>query len=238
MPRRRQRYSKLFEKLRAQGGTAPTGTDSEVTGFYDYLLGKSGSKIKQDNAIPGEARQRYKIALIPFGLSATTNDVVNRNIAYISAYSLKAVLGTRVNATKADLGIFSSDQGGEDNPSYYPALLRASYSRSGATTNPSKTSAVTGQTYSYTPTRTFSLPFGRTTQATDAKTKTAETNLAEVDEIDVAKSVIDKLKAATNEDDRPKSVSYDPEIFKLASAGEADTTDALTDNAIGTFDIG
>lgn len=238
MARRKQRYSKLLEKLRAQGGSAPTGADGELVGFYNYLLGATNSKIKHPNAIPGEARKRYKISLIPFGLSATDNTVENRNIAYISAYSLKAVLSTRVNVNKNDLGIFNSEDGGTDNPSYFPALLRASFSRSGATTDPNKISAVTGQPYSYTPKRTFSLPFGRTTTATDAKTKTAETSLAEVDEIDVAQSLITKLGEATNVDDRPTSVSYEPELFKIASAGEDDTTAALTATQLGAFDIG
>lgn len=238
MARKRQRYSKLFDKLRAQGGAAPTGTDGELAGFYNYLLGATGSKIKQTNAIPGEARKRYKIGLIPFGLSATDTTVENRNIAYVSAYSLKAIMGTRVNVGKDDLGIFNSEDGGTDNPNYYPALLRATFSRSGAGTDPNKKSAVTGQTYSYTPRRTFSLPFGRSITSTkDAKTQAVETSINNVDELDVAKSLITKLNEASNVDDRPVSVSYDPEVFKIASAGEADTTDTLTAANLGSFDV-
>lgn len=237
MARRRQRYSRLFDKLRAQGGQVPTGT-GEIAGFYDFLLGKEGSKIVQTNKIPAEARKRYKVGLIPFGVSATDTTVENRYIGYISAYSLKALKSTRVNANENDFGHFPSDEGGEEENNYFPALLKATYSRSGAVTDPDKISAVTGQPYSYTPKRTFSFPFGRTTTNTsDAKTGATETTLNNVDELDVLKSLTEKLKAGTSDASKPSSISYDPELFREVVGSEADTTATLTEANLGTFDI-
>ena len=240
MPRRRQRYSNLLAKLRDEGGSAPSpGDDDEgrVYNFYKFLLGASSNKITQTNKMPDEGRKRFKVGLYPFAVTPATTDATSRYIGYISAYSLLG-LKTRVSGTEAMFGHNPSDEGGEVNDAYYPALFKVSYSKSGAATIDNKTSAITKDTYKYVPKRTFSIPFGRaTTSITDSQTGAAETQISNVDELDSLKSITEEVKKGTG-DSAPLGISYDPEVFKNPASSEKDTTATLQNSAIGTFDVG
>lgn len=226
MPRRKgARFSKLFEKLRGTGGNPPTtGPTGE---FYKYLTGVN--KITMPNAIPAAARELVDVGVIPFATTPNGTTAGNRYLVGMTAYSYNGLRTRAKNFALADFGIYIKESGEKDNDNYFPALLRCSYSRSGATTNPNKVSAITKEPYSYTPRRTFAFPVGRTIAVYDAEEGTAETAINEVDEFDVVKTLTGWLKAGKKDtstatvDDKDKaiSVSYDPEKFAPARSNEA-----------------
>lgn len=218
MARRKPRYSRLREKLREENGVPQAG--SKTYEFFRFLTGQRS--ITQANKVSGNAKKRVKIGLHPFAVTPTGTTPGDRFIGYISLYSLKG-LRTRANADEADLGIFLIS-GGEDSESeYYPALIRASYSASGSTTEDNKTSGVTGEQYSYTYKRTFSFPFGRaaTTNIVDAETGATETTINDADELDVLRSTVQLLKDSSGTGDPAITIAYEPEIFKFVDAEEA-----------------
>ena len=223
MPRKKQRFNKLFDELRGIGGT-PTGT-GRTTEFFKYLTGQK--KLTQDNKVPPEARKLYEIALLPFALSADSETPENRYTANISAYSL-AGLTSRANANEDDFGIYRKVGGEQEDQNYFPALLKAKYDSTGSTVNESKESGITGETYRYKYGRTFSFPFGRTTEAIDAADGTAETVVDDADELDVLTTLQDKLKSGTGTQE-VQTLSYEPEVFKNASTGTPfETGDTVT----------
>lgn len=219
MPRRKGRYSKLLASLRESGvpSAGTTGEEKRLQGFYKYIIGDS--KIEQNNKIPAEARKLFKIGLIPFAVSAASTAVTERYIAYMSAYSLKGLKDRTPNTLEAQLGIFKEEGGEIENSNYYPALIRASFSTTSAGVVEKKVSAVTKQAYRYDYKRTFSFPFGRSAVVEDAETGTAETTVANVDEIDVFRFVANNLKANTTAANVPTSISYEPEVFKTRATG-------------------
>ena len=241
MPRRRSRYARLLEDLRKEGGSAPSpgeGDEGRTYNFYKFLLGASTNKITQTNKMPNGGRKRWKIGLYPFAVTPQTTDATSRYIGYISSYSLKG-LKDRVVATEADFGHNPSDEGGEINDAYYPALLKVSYSKSGALEIPNKVSAITKETYKYVPKRTFSIPFGRsTTNTEDAQTGITETQISNVDELDALKSLTEKVKNTNEAANIPLTVAYDPELFKNPANTEQDTKANTTSQNVGSFDVG
>ena len=228
MPRRRQRFNKLFDQLKAAGNSPEAG--SRTANFLQFLTGNR--KVTQANKIPVDGRKLYEIALLPFALSADSNTVDNRFKATISAYSVQG-LESRANATEAQLGIYRIVGGEQENDNYYPALIRAKYDASGSTVQENKPSGITGETYRYKYGRTFSFPFGRTATATDAKDGTAEVTVDDADELDVLRSVQDQLKAGTGTK-APKTLSYEAEVFKDESKG----TPLETGTTLPSVDVG
>lgn len=228
MPRRKQRFSRLLENLRNNGGT-PTGT-GPLKEFHDYLVGVN--KVTQQNKIPVEGRQLYEVGLIPFAVTPTGTTPDQRYIGTISAYSYKG-LTNRAAIDVDDLGINFIAGGEQNNSDYYPALVKTKFDASSSTLLPEKTSAITGRKYPYKYGRTFSFPFGRTTSTTtDAQSGATETNINEVDELDVYRSVQTKLEVGTGTA-KPLSISYEPEVFKTDSDGQALTA---TTN-VGAFTV-
>lgn len=120
-----------------------------------------------------------------------------------------------VGLAKNTLGYEDIDAATQQSENFYPALLRVFVSEA-AITNP--ISGITGKKYSRRVGNTYSFPFGRTlTGKTDQETGTTETSLNEVDEEDAKKSLIAVVRA------KPivKSVSYEPEVFRI---GKPDLT--------------
>ncbi len=130
--RRRGRFSKLHEQLRKVGGV-PTGT-GETSEYFQYLTGQKEFTIP--NAIDGAARELLDVALIPFAVTPTGTTAANRYKHGISAYSYNGLRTRTGNLTLADFGVYTIETGEQVNDNYYPALLIASYSRSGAADNP------------------------------------------------------------------------------------------------------
>lgn len=227
MPRKKQRFSKLFEQLRANGGV-PSGT-GKLNEFHKYLIGTN--KVTQDNKIPPEARKLFSVGIIPFSLTPTGETPDQRYVASMSAYSIKG-LEARANANEADLGIYKIEGGESVNASFYPALIKASYNASSSAAKPEKVSQITGEKYPYKYARTFSFPFGRVAKAEDAKTGVAGTNIKDADPLDVFRDVQAKLKAGTDAQ-LPKSISYEPELFRTESNG----IPYETNTDVGTFSV-
>ena len=232
MPRRRRgRFSKLNEQLKAVGG-APSGTGA-VSEYFKYRTGQKQFTVP--NALSGVARELYDIALIPFATSPAGITAANRYRYGMTAYSYNGLVSRTGNLNLIDFGVYTIESGEQDNDEFYPALLRASYTRSGATANPNKTSNITGRTYNYTPKRTFSFPVGRTLSVYDAETGTAETAIADVDELDVVKTLTGWLKAGKkdtdtatiDEDNKAFTVSYEPEKFNAPATNQAAPATAI-----------
>lgn len=239
MARRKTRFSGLRRRLRDVGGV-PSGTAApELQGFYRYVTGQSS--ITVNNPLSGDAKKLVGVALIPFAITPPSTPTDGLYIVRMSGYSYKG-LTDRSGLNLADFGLTDTyDAGADSDPSFYPALLKATYSRGGASTNNSKVSGVTGRTYSYTPKRTFSFPFGRTTSSIqDAKTGQTETSVDAVDELDVAKSLIsfvsDGSKTGTPSSDptqRAESISYEPELYKPGKAIPKGSTGAVSGVDVG-----
>ena len=228
MGRRRSRNSRLRARLRDLGQVPQTG--SELFGYFEYVTGQR--RIQVENNVPEGGRRLFSVALLPFALSAPTNDPENRLLATISGYSVNG-LQERTALDYADFGMFTDTAGAGSNANYFPAIIRGTYSRSGAVRNENKRSAVTNQTYSYLPTRSFSFPFGRTTEALDARTGDPETTIGNVDEGDVATTLqrwlVNGSRTPTPgaDNSRAQSVSYDPEVFRNESIQESAPADAI-----------
>lgn len=232
MPRRRKgRFSKLNELLKGTGGV-PTGTGATAE-YFKYRTGQKEYTVP--NAIDGEARKLYDVALIPFAVTPAGTTPASRYRYSMTAYSYNGLISRTGNLAIADFGVYNIASGEQDNDEYYPALLRASYTKSGATTNNNKESGITGRRYSYTPNRTFSFPVGRTVSVYDAETGAAETAIAEVDELDVVKTLTGWLKAGKKDTDtatiadtqKANSVSYEPEKFATPESNEAAPATAI-----------
>ena len=217
MPRKRRRFNRLFRELKGVGSGNPE--DGRTGEFLKFLRGQN--KIVQQNKISPEARELFKIALYPFALTPTGATPDQRYEANISAYSLNG-LSTRATGISEDkLGI-NRIVGGERNDSgFFPALMKATFDSSTSTVNENKISGITKEPYRYKYGRTFSFPFGRTTNVTDAGDGSNETVLKDVDELDVYRFCLNDITVPTAAANIPRSVSYEAEVFKTQSNGKA-----------------
>lgn len=219
MARKRSRYARLLRELKTTNGQ-PTA-DSELAKFVDFLTGKT--KLTVANKLPEGYKDRFNLTVLPFAVTPTGDTASQRYKTPITRYSY-AGLKNKVNLANNIFGIGFVADGNQEDGNFFPALIKPSYTSSQGS-NPNKTSAVTGKQYNYQRTRTFSIPFGRTTQAVDAATGAAETNITDVDELDVLRSVRTAISSATNKDDLI-SMSYDAELFRpqvSAQDAKADT---------------
>lgn len=217
MPRRKRRFSRLFRELKGAGTGNPE--DGRTGEFLKFLKGVN--KIKQENKIPPEARELFKVGLYPFALTPSGATPDQRYEANISVYSLNGLNDRAKGLSEAKLGINRIVGGERNNANYYPAIMRATFDASGSTLNENKISGITKEAYRYEYGRTFSFPFGRTTNVTDANDGSAETVLKDVDELDVYRFCLNDIKARTNDNEIPRSVSYEAEVFKTDSDGKA-----------------
>lgn len=196
MPRKVQRFSRLMDKLRSTGGSFGEG-DGEVQNFYRFLTGQR--KITVDNAISGQARKLVSVAVMPFGsdIQATPGDS-DRFQVTMSTYSY-AGWDSRVKSqlSAAELGWAAPAAANKNakEEQFFPALAKLTMTRSGAVTLENKVSGVTGKTYTYTPRRTFSLPFGRTLASVTepAKGSAAATDIEQVEYEGVKASIYNQV---------------------------------------------
>ncbi len=210
MPRKRSRYGRLLRELKTTGGNTANG--SELDNFLKFLTGQS--KIQVNNKPDEKALKRYNVAIHPFAVEGDDATANGRYKVGITGYSYNGIAAAGLD--NSDLGIFFIQGGEEDNAYFYPALIKPSFLASGYSGNANKVSAVTGKTYNYVPTRTFSIPFGRTTSALDAKDGSATSNLTASDELDVMRSLKTKI-ADGSATASLKSISYEPEFFNEVS---------------------
>ena len=84
------------------------------------------------------------------------------------------------------------------------------------------------------PTRTFSIPFGRQTEAKDALDGTATGSLTASDELDVLRDLKTKIAAGSAQNSL-KSISYEPEFFNEVSQAKDAAANNDIPNATVTF---
>lgn len=213
MPRKRSRYGRLLRELKTTGGNPTAGT--ELDNFLKYLTGVN--KLQIINKPNPDELKRYNVAIHPFAIEGDDATANGRYKVGITAYSYAGISASGLSNN--DLGIFFIEGGEEENNDFYPALIKPSFKASGYTGNANKVSAVTGNEYNYVPTRTFSIPFGRTTQAEDAKDGTATNNITASDELDVMRHLKTTIQAGTASASL-KSISYEPEFFNEVSGAK------------------
>jgi len=219
MSRKRSRYAKLLQELKTTEGNPTTG--SRLEKFLDYLTGKNKSTIV--NKPPENSLKRYNLAIYPFGIEPEGTEAADRYKVTITAYSYQGMKDVGLAIT--DLGASFIVGGEKDNADFFPALIKPSVISTAYVGNENQVSAITGDTYNYEPTRTYSMPFGRTVAAPDATTGVATGNLAASDEVDVSRYLKTKIQTG-DESANIKSVGYDPELFKPGGGASDATTDA------------
>ncbi|MEO1006902.1 MAG: hypothetical protein AAFW67_13915, partial [Cyanobacteria bacterium J06638_38] len=208
--RKRNRYARLLKELKTTGGSPTAGTELDF--FLKYLTGEN--KLKIINKPDEGDLKRYGLAVHPFAIEAADATADSRYKVEITAYSFAGI--DVAGLSNNDLGISFIEGGEQLNQDYYPALIKPSFRAGGYTGNSDKTSAVTGKKYNYVPTRTFSIPFGRTTAAEDAGDGSATSNISASDELDVVRHLKTKIAAGANAD-KLKSISYEAEFFNEVS---------------------
>lgn len=225
MPRKTKRFGKLIEKYRENGGGA-TG-DGKMAKFGEWLTGKTKIDVKRRPSALLMKRGLCKI--IPFGVTPEASVTP-------ADYYLTAITG-QARAIYAGLGgdntVFglticttnNDSAGASDDGRFYPALARVTVAAGNATLQ-EETSKVTGVKYKRILTRSGSIPFGRNvaSETKDAKKGTAESQIGNVDERDVAESILSTCKKAyTNF--TVKTITFVPEQFNPDTAVQlADTT--------------
>ncbi len=210
MPRKRYRYAALDKKLRDSEGNIPAG--SKLDNFLKFRTGVN--KITINNKPNEGDRKRYGMALHPFAIAGNDATANGRYKVGITSYSYTAINSIGLN--DSDVGIFFIQGGEEEDVNFYPALIKPSLKAGSYTANANKRSAVTGEVYNYVPTRTFSIPFGRTTQAADALDGTPTNNIAASEELDVLRHLKTQIESGPQSASL-KSIGYEPEVFKDVS---------------------
>lgn len=197
MARRKRRFSRLNEMYRAARGEVENAAP-ELKNYGDFLKGVR--KIKQTQVVSSADRRRYGVAIVPFNVYISgTPDATDRLIASITKYSNDGRKSTAVGLSDADLGYESIDESTGDNPAFYPALIRFFVKTSAGTAPGSKVSDITGTPYTRFAGKSFSVPFGRTSDTTQA-------------EEEVRKSIVVKLRASAS----VTGISYEPELFRTS----------------------
>jgi hypothetical protein len=207
MPRRRPRFSDLERQFREAGGVA--APNSRLEGYIKFKKGESRIKVTQK--LTAAERKRYAFGILPFALTPGQNITdADRYAAPITAFSNAG--RKAVNLSDNRLGYENVVGGTTRDDNFYAALIRVFVATSTTLSTPK--SAVTGKDYNRIPGKTYSAPFGRTiTSVTDKKTGVDESTLDAVDELDVRDSLAVFVKAQTN----VRSVSFEPEVFKVGS---------------------
>jgi len=215
MPRKNRRFGNLLKQYRGSGGAADN--DSRVGKFGNWLTGKTKIDVKRRPIATLMARQRVKV--VPFGV--TPEGSPQPSDYYLTAMTGQAraifngigennsVFGLQIVSTVADTAGASTDE------SFYPALAKIFVVPAGQNVTVEETSAVTGDKYKRILGRSGSIPFGRSiaSEVKDVKKGTTETAISNVDELDVAKSILNVVKA-DNQAFKVKTVTFVPEQFK------------------------
>ncbi|PAX52010.1 hypothetical protein [Brunnivagina elsteri] len=213
-PGTRQRFSKLIEKFKASGGTG--GNDQAVVQFGNYLKGLNKANVTRKPT--GNAIKRYRAKVIPFGLtpSATATDRFFACTFTGQAYAIFEGLGTAKNTFGLEIvGDAPSAAGVNVDDNFFPALARVKVVPTTSTTS-TRISGITKVSYKTVQGRTGSIPFGRGgTGVKDAQTQSAEVAINEIDEQDVATTIISLLKGlvTTSPAGVVASVTIVPESF-------------------------
>lgn len=157
MPRKRDRFRKLKEKLKDSLGSPTAGSDAD--GYLKFITGQSNFKIT--NKVAAGGKKRGVVGLKPFNIGIT--DIIYA--APITKVSHKRM--TEAGVTGTDAGHTTFDDGEakhKRDSAYNPAIIQFSYASAGAKTAP-KTSQITNKEYQRLPTLGGTVPFGKKTDA-------------------------------------------------------------------------
>lgn len=204
MPRTRQRFSRLNAELKASLGTAAAGT--RAADYLNFLKGTN--RIRITRKLTGDARARFSVGIVPFGLTpGATPRAFQASMTY-QAENIRAMFNTAANDNA--YGIRAFDNTTETDALYYPALVKIFVTVLNATSTPETSGILKTQgTYRSFKGRSGSIPFGRTVSSTtDAETGTVESALGDVDEEDVKRSLAADLKGAREATYKVKGISF------------------------------
>ncbi|MGB3513093.1 MAG: hypothetical protein WBA93_28540 [Microcoleaceae cyanobacterium] len=177
-----------------------TLTAAEVDILSEYLKGNRTHTVARK--LPAEKLERRGGGVIPFGYSERATLEASRLMVSPTLGALD-LLNLLSAINYADLGletVLANVSGTlEAGYAFAPAIFIPTFMPNGATAT-NGTSAFTGRGTKRFPTRSGSLPFGRTTSAgtRDATTGVAETTIDAVDEEDVKASLRDKMAASAD----------------------------------------
>lgn len=181
------RFSRLIKELRSSDGTPPAG--SRAAGFLDWISGRRDIKVQ--NKVPAGGKEALLVAIAPFGFdvsaSPTDADYVQVSMTAYSYEGWRNRLATKLPANNLGWKAPDATNRSASGANLKPALLKVRMTRAGATTDPDKVSGITGKPYKYTPSRSFSLPFGRS--ITETKDKSTNAPVTSIDDVDFEESV-------------------------------------------------
>lgn len=200
--RRKQAYSFLEKALKLAGGDAAAG--STLGNYKAFKAGTRKKNSSENTALTPQQRTRDSIALAPFNKVNPTT-AAGRYNATITRFS--SAQKTNLGISDLELG-YTGITGTTASSDFFPAMLTASVNNGD---KKPKISGITGKSYSFQPSRTYSFPFGRTT-ATGA-----------TDTEDGRRLFLATEMKKTTQTTPAKSVGYQPEVWRYepgSAAGE------------------
>lgn len=225
MPRSRSRFSKKWYNSLAA---------DEKTFYKGYLDGTN--KVTVGRKPAATELKRYSVALIPFGVSPDATEA-NQNKVLVGMTAQAIKIGKLFSA---NLTIFGLDQTpadgilGEDG--FYPALCKVNVRQQNVAIDNRK-SQFTNKDYKYKPSRSGSIPFGRTNPSTDKKTKAAETDVKLVDYEDCRSTLEAALRSVTLSGGvELSSISFLPEVWQLSGEATKGNASVVTGAPVFTQD--
>lgn len=201
MPSRRGNAFGDLERMAKLAGLQ--AADGSVLGNYlNYKAGKTKKNKQKETTLTANQRKRVAISLIPFNKPVVAG-ATGRYSTTITQWSAQARTGLGVS--DADLG-YAGTAGVQDSSDFFPAMLRPS-----TPTGPAvdKTSGITLKKYKYTPSNSYSIPFGRTTAG--AATDTEESR----------RSTLVGIMQDAARTTPARSVGYEPEVWRHDSRATA-----------------
>lgn len=233
MPRKTQRFGKLIEAYRANGGTAASG--SKLDHFGQWLTGKV--HIKQVRRPSHALMQRQRCIVEPFGLTPTGN--ANAITNYLCGFSGQAYA---IWSGITDNGIFGLTpiKAADTTTTYvtesgfYPALAKVFTTQTANTASTkNNASAVTGgDPYSRTLGRSGSIPFGRTifSEITTVEGQTTPTDVLHDNYDDSLEAILKHVKGKLYGTFFVKAISFSPEVYvePRVPVAASDTPPTLT----------
>lgn len=200
--RRKQAYSFLEKALKLAGGDAAAG--STLGNYKAFKAGTRKKNASDNTALTPQQRIRDSIALAPFN-KANPATAAGRYRATITRFSSAQM--SNLGVSGAELG-YTGIAGTTASSDFFPAMLTASVKNG---TKTPKISGITGKSYSFQPSRTYSFPFGRTTAGGATDTEDAR-------RLFLAAEMKDATRTTP-----ASSVGYQPEVWRYepgSSSGE------------------
>ena len=188
MPRNRQAFSQLKRTINSTGFVAAEGTPAG--NYLAYLKNERERGTPKLVRVTAQAKGRLRLGLIPFdSTEATVGAGSQKESGYITIHSAKNVAPGLVPAglaaittiddglfgtlafTKLDLGAYTPDATTNEDAGFYSAAMNIKASNSDAAATRQVTSGITGRKYSYRPTGSATIPFGKVVAADNIQSR-------------------------------------------------------------------